>query len=518
MDEGGDCCATLERLPDELLHLVLACVADAADDTEAADLAPAEPETAAFALSAIACTCKRMRGAVDQMGAAPWDALLKLCYPHLEEGGDAARGVLLHSSCMWRRYCNRDIETPSVEQMLKAVSRAATAHSFYKHLSLERKWWFSFGLSATAGMRYAGGKWIDYVRGDGTEFHYTWTPTADYRKNFGMLTYTDERPADTTGRWQTMKLSHTGSDGSALWQPGYVCAAAATRCSAAVHGESRHGFYTLAYSTLEEHGRAAIEGQRVQGTLSTATLQRRHAGHEIQLPPEVIDGLEALHSHLPAIREAASRTTPEPEAALAAGATYAARHEAAGVLARVRGLRAALADETLASTSDSSPVTLLAASLRDLSALLYPQLKRAARAAATEGLAERLLTVRSLGLPPGGGGGGRDINGAQTLRALAQHARGYPSAQGQCGEAGDVTQSGAQAQDAAGRACLELIDSDTDAVVEDAQRVRERYAMLEAVGRLCCHVKPREAAVIKAGLERVHDDEALFSELTVGTF
>jgi len=50
-------------------------------------------------------------------------------------------------------------------------------------------------LDPTAGLRHVipsadnTHSYIPYVRGDGTEFHYTWTPTAEYREHYGHLSY-----------------------------------------------------------------------------------------------------------------------------------------------------------------------------------------------------------------------------------------------------------------------------------------------------------------------------------------
>jgi len=87
----------------------------------------------------------------------------------------------------------------------------AGAHSWYKHLPLVGGGNFIFYLHPYAGCRRKGDEYIDYVRGDGTEFHYTvrkkyvfvktcwcsnaskytkWMPTAKYRQDFGYWEYT----------------------------------------------------------------------------------------------------------------------------------------------------------------------------------------------------------------------------------------------------------------------------------------------------------------------------------------
>jgi len=99
-------------------------------------------------------------------------------------GSDARRE---HSLCMGGlqdalRAASSDPPTP--EHVLQFVARVRSHHSWYKHLPIEQGAVFQFGMSPTAGMRFRSSDIVEYVHGDGTEFHYTWSSTEDYRKRF----------------------------------------------------------------------------------------------------------------------------------------------------------------------------------------------------------------------------------------------------------------------------------------------------------------------------------------------
>jgi len=85
-------------------------------------------------------------------------------------------------------------EPPTSEQVLQFVARVRSHHSWYKHLPIERGTFFQFAMSPTAGMRFCPDGIKEYVRGDGTEFHYTWRATSEYRKRFHCFVWreTDE--------------------------------------------------------------------------------------------------------------------------------------------------------------------------------------------------------------------------------------------------------------------------------------------------------------------------------------
>ena len=146
----------------------------------------------------MAGTCTFLQKIVHGEAAQPlWEVLYRKCYPEgLVLGGPTGghRQALCAELSTWRALA-RSLDPPTLQQMANVVGRSANAHSYYKHLNIGRVWPFHFRISAVAGMRAErrDGRtyYVDYVRGDGTEFHYTWTPTAAYRERFGVLQYGD---------------------------------------------------------------------------------------------------------------------------------------------------------------------------------------------------------------------------------------------------------------------------------------------------------------------------------------
>lgn len=88
-----------------------------------------------------------------------------------------------------------DLPRPTPEQCNNFVEFVANAHSWYKHLpSLPPGVSFTFFLNPDSGrtrIRTRSGEvgYVDCVDGDDTRFHYTWMPTADYRRRFGHWDY-----------------------------------------------------------------------------------------------------------------------------------------------------------------------------------------------------------------------------------------------------------------------------------------------------------------------------------------
>jgi len=82
------------------------------------------------------------------------------------------------------------------------TKRVATAHSWYKHLPVAEgiaKFYFSLDLSSNRRMK--DGRWIDFVDGDGTRIHYSWLPTASFRKRYGCFDYSRAEEWGSTVRW-----------------------------------------------------------------------------------------------------------------------------------------------------------------------------------------------------------------------------------------------------------------------------------------------------------------------------
>ncbi|MFM2067396.1 MAG: hypothetical protein RLZZ584_2305 [Pseudomonadota bacterium] len=81
---------------------------------------------------------------------------------------------------------------PTEAQMVAFAAFVSTSHSWYKHLPLVPPGVpFQFHLDPRAGMQWVqhpdGSIEVAHRREQG--FHYSWIPTDEYRKRFGLLTY-----------------------------------------------------------------------------------------------------------------------------------------------------------------------------------------------------------------------------------------------------------------------------------------------------------------------------------------
>jgi len=267
------------------------------------------PVGAVRTLRSLGATCRRFHSEANEI--ADWARLWEQWALPL---GCKIRGLpdVCAEIARWARYAHC-LELPSVQQAVACVVRSATAHSYYKHLNIGRSACFSFSLSLVAGMRETQeGHYVEYVRGDGTEFHYTWTPTAEYRERFGLLDYEDGAsrapqmvPGSTEVTYSEEHMRHSrvrvalvAPDGALdppLELPPYVAADARTLCSAAVHGASMgiRLLYDVAAQRLATEPRAALDGIVTQGAVCAATLQRRNLSAQVVLPTHALDALEA---------------------------------------------------------------------------------------------------------------------------------------------------------------------------------------------------------------------------------
>lgn len=89
---------------------------------------------------------------------------------------------------------------PTAEQVLAFIARVRSAHSWYKHLPIERGSRFQIFMSPVAGMRWQANGYVEYRRGDGTEFHYTWTTTEDYLRRYHLFAWRLLNPGEAVGR------------------------------------------------------------------------------------------------------------------------------------------------------------------------------------------------------------------------------------------------------------------------------------------------------------------------------
>mmetsp|Transcript_20523 Transcript_20523/g.69445 ORF Transcript_20523/g.69445 Transcript_20523/m.69445 type:complete len:480 (-) Transcript_20523:237-1676(-) len=380
------------------------------------------PETVVRALCSLAATCRRLRDEVARAEMV-WHDMSQACYPvhggrtsvpmcpNPDDGPKPAplgRSELCARLAAWRKYAD-GIEAPSAQQMVNVISRSANAHSYYKHLNIGRTAPFSFHLSQVAGKRHVGGDcdgeaehYVDYVRGDGTEFHYTWTPTAEYRRDFGMVAYMDGASMRPGIPVPPRVLELARADATMVLQPAYVDAASQAFCSASVHGqgEPRGGHFDVAYRRLQEEGTEAVQGRMLQMEICDAPLQRRQMNCVIEIPRSALGFLSVMAKWEEPLGEAI--------AALLARLEWTALVEAVGREAPRRGLPASslqkkalrlllasLAAPAPASSSGATPLAEaltgakgaaaeLAAIMHELGDGLFPALPGRARAAAVE--------------------------------------------------------------------------------------------------------------------------------------
>merc|ERR1719456_1585883 len=240
-----------------------------------------------LALCRLAATCKRFHnfGNAATADDLMWKPLHEQCCKAACQPPARCKDAVCSAMSEWRRYAAQ-LALPSLEQMLNMVHRSAGAHSYYKHLNLGRSARFSFHISKVAGMRRNNGhgstKWIDYVRGDGTEFHYTWTPTKQYRERFGQLVADDDRPNDPRrpAPERSVRLFDEADEITPL--PRYILESATSLCSALVHhnhGRRDGGCYGKLHELLQASSAEAYDGVVVrEGDVcdTRSCLQHRH--------------------------------------------------------------------------------------------------------------------------------------------------------------------------------------------------------------------------------------------------
>ena len=121
--------------------------------------------------------------AVEIFGADGLDSVEQLdSFPRVREGWTRWRAAM------------KDVPIPTPQQVRNYVRYVCAAHSWYKHLPIVAGTSISLYLSPTSCMkqvRHNDGTRVfePYVPGDGTQFHYNWTPTDEYRKHYGHLSY-----------------------------------------------------------------------------------------------------------------------------------------------------------------------------------------------------------------------------------------------------------------------------------------------------------------------------------------
>ena len=182
------------------------------------------------------------------------------------------------------------------------TDRVAGAHSWYKHLSMAEDRSFVFSLDPTVNMHYdrRSAKFYDKVRGDGSEFHYTWTPSKDYRERFFFFDYS------FCGTMDNANVSDF--EGESYFVPQSMCGPT-VRVTAAVHRSScgHRGLYTEALRQIvaNEEPNKAFEDLEPQ---MFSHMQRRFANRpRSKLPEKAARDLSAAASRILTIHDAEAR-------------------------------------------------------------------------------------------------------------------------------------------------------------------------------------------------------------------
>jgi len=452
-------------LPNDIMQLIFSMLGDAC--------------STCVDLGSLQACCTRLRNAVF-CAETLWKALATQCYPEIP--ALQTRTALCKQIGLWKSYVAH-LEQPTMEQMVSCVVRSATAHSYYKHLDLSRTTLFYFHVSLVAGMRKfrstgstlvldeydnaqrqtsrrrrtrrdhdrrdhdRRSEYVDYVRGDGTEFHYTWIPTEEYRSKFGFLGGGEKQ---NSLDMESILLDTPTKLGAAR-MPAYITASGTTFCSAIVHGSS-HGLYHKAFEVFINKGREALEAEQAEGNVCDATIQRRHYNSLITMPADVIDAFEILHHWRGPLLEFWHNAQLD----LTHGAhplTHNARRDILYNLV-----------STLSSRRCNDPVPPrlqpIIDAIKKMGAALFPFLQSEARTVAVVAATDKVV---------------------RSLAASYDHELQVPSI------------------------------SDYVRVAEFAQCARERYAMLEAVARICRHIW----GAGKVDLKSFHQNRQLAGKLLV---
>jgi len=483
------CC--LLDLPSDVLSICLAALTG-------------PPELAVAALCALAAACRHLQRVVDAL-TDRWKTLANECYPGMlsvpRADNDNMRWHLSRKLADWRSVAN-GIEQPTLQQMVACVERAATAHSYYKHLNLGRSAVFSFSLSRVAGMRPDGhGGYVEYVRGDGTEFHYTWMETRAYHERFGFLVYSGGcSGGNLAPSTQPMHMVSASAEPVPM-VPAYVVSSGIALCSAAVHGV--RDFYTKAFDVVCCEGTSALEGRFREADVCDDRLQSRHLDAIISLPPELLATLDAL----------ASWRAPLQRALSALGVW----REGLAIRALVQALAPYL------SMSSAPPMDTGAPKLQDSQAASDPAptepLVPAARPPALRRRFSSSLSLRlsgRLSVSSAPGGTSEDIvfstdaliEAARVLRELCTVI--FPALRGRAWRSA--------ALHIVPMAVCALVAEPSDnevgchgdlaVIASFAQTVAERHAMLEAVARVCGHMRGDGDAAVD--LSPVYDEPSLY--------
>jgi hypothetical protein len=140
----------------------------------------------------------------------------------------------------------RTLPRPTWEQTVRFAWFVAGAHSWYKHLPVDKEVPFLFFLDPHAGknlvMTRTGERAMVEITDESTRFHYTWQTTETYRRRFGHWNYTASYGTSFYFAGEGGMVSTQGSgaqvlaeDGEWLSIPQSVCERGTARINAFVH-------------------------------------------------------------------------------------------------------------------------------------------------------------------------------------------------------------------------------------------------------------------------------------------
>lgn len=185
------------------------------------------------------------------------------------------------------------IPAPTHEQAVAFAEFVAEAHSWYKHLPQAPPGAVCFAfLNPDAGcdlLRGEDGRWQARIRAGERGFHYSWLPTAEYRRRFGHLDYLCH--AGTTfvlGDGQVVNPGGAGPwvvgpDGSQEPIPAAIAALGAVEWTGMVHPRSAWpGLYRRYPDLLVDVWPEQIGGQALRAKVMQrmADLARDYSLHQ----------------------------------------------------------------------------------------------------------------------------------------------------------------------------------------------------------------------------------------------
>ncbi|KAL7565845.1 hypothetical protein ACA910_007404 [Epithemia clementina (nom. ined.)] len=162
--------------------------------------------------------------------------------------------------------------------------RVSGAHSWYKHLPIGLGVKFEFFFDLMVNWRFKR-EWEKKVRGDGSEFHYTWLPTDEYHSRYGLFSF---RRFDQCG--DPLKLSDDKHD--ELYIPRSALGPAVD-VTAAVHRHAIvHNLYVPVLKAAVESGRPSIVHEDLQPCMFHNIQNRFRHSKDLRLPSDVAAALE----------------------------------------------------------------------------------------------------------------------------------------------------------------------------------------------------------------------------------